>query len=185
MKINKAISLCKKSGIVCIYDTPAGLQWISNREAAFPMMNMPEFTPEMLCYAHDITEKQQEKLLFVHTELPDALSFEDCVPGEEQAEEYGLIIHTNSKTVIPLRTTKGTFFIDESLLAPISDTPDVFFWLRISKSGKPYFAAKRGFEIVGVICPVVGIVNETFTDSLRELYEECRIMMLNQRESTQ
>lgn len=67
MVVKKIVQICKKTGVLNIYDdTERGIQWIGNGYSVYPLEQMPYFSPETICRAYDISEKQAEKIRFTH-----------------------------------------------------------------------------------------------------------------------
>ena len=176
MITKKIISLCKKSGVLHLFDSD-GVQWISDGAAIYPLFDLPWFDEETLCKAYDIPEKTAEKMLIKHdNSLPSFLNVADTTP-EEMPCEYGEAIFERA---IPITTSHGMEFIDKKYLSPFADAdPDLLgIFERTGENGQTVFAVKQGFCLVGFIMPY-DCINEKFVNRLKDICRQCEITLFN------
>lgn len=179
MEIKRIINLCKKSGVLILYEND-GAQWISDGYALFPLTNMPLFDEETICRTYDISEKKAAKMTIRHElSLPKNVSISDDVDGEMPCEFDEELFHR----LVPVQTTRGLTFIQKQYLAPFADTPADMLYLfeRRGPIGNLYFAVKVGFQLVGILAPV-DCVNEDFVARIERVCEQCRVALQERKE---
>lgn len=64
MKIKKAFDICKKRGLMYIYQNTDEEQWLSDGSAMYPICGLPLLTEENVCRLYDITDAQRDKIAF-------------------------------------------------------------------------------------------------------------------------
>lgn len=186
MKIKKLIDLCKKRGLFHLFEDERA-QWLSDGVALYPLYNVPGFDEETLCRTFDITEKQQEKIVFRHEmRLPSQYCFDDFTDGEVMCVQSPVIINGGSHGLIACKTSQGVMFLDRKYLVPLEDTAEGMLEIfeRTTKDGQIYFAAKSGFMLLAVIMPYDAI-NETFVKQLKTLCEQCEVALFNKQSREQ
>lgn len=162
-------------------------QWLSDGVALYPLYNIPGFDEETLCRTFDITEKQQEKIVFRHEmRLPSQYCFDDFTDGEVMCAQSPVIINGGSHGLIACKTSQGVMFLDRKYLVPLEDTAEGMLEIfeRTTKDGQIYFAAKSGFMLLAVIMPYDAI-NETFVKQLKTLCEQCEVALFNKQSREQ
>lgn len=175
MKITKIAALLKRGKRIIIYDAPDDTQWIGDGGAAFPLFNIPRLDEESAFAIFDISEKQQEKFYFHHTQLPEGINFTDTDPCENQLENKDITINTDGFALRPLETQKGLVCIDTKYLAPFSDVLDmVELYERTAPNGDIYIAVKAGLMLVGVIMPTKHAIKKDFVEQLERFAHHCR-----------
>ncbi len=140
MKIKKLIDLCKKRGCFYLFEDER-VQWLSDGVALYPLYNVPEFDEETLCRTFDITEKQQEKIVFRHEmRLPSQYCFDDFTDGEVMCAQSPVIINGGSHGLIACKTSQGVMFLDRKYLVPLEDTAEGMLEIfeRTTKDGQIY-----------------------------------------------
>lgn len=180
MVVKKIVQICKKTGALEIYDdTERGIQWIGNGCGVYPLEQMPYFTPETICRAYDITEKQADKIRFGHRKgLPAGLNFSDMAADESVVEPLKMALIHNGMLVQPYMTSQGIKFMDEKYLEPIQDEGNSYLQIheRFTESGEMYFVAKRGMLLVAVISPI-SMISQNFVDTLGQIYVKSKVML--------
>ena len=169
MKIKKIISICKLKKQLILYDDPQRkMQWISDGHCIYPLADMPQFSAQTLCKAHDITESQANKMLLRdHEQLPKIFDYSDCNNFEVEVIKNPIRIIQDGKSVIALETEEGAIFIDSLYLTPLSDyaDSDLKIYHRTATNGTTYFAVKFGLILVAIITPI-DIVDGKFVENL-------------------
>lgn len=172
MLVKKLINLCKKSGIILLYETKSGEQWLGDDYAVYPLFDLPKFDRHTICRTYDISEKQAERIVFRHQpELPDTFCFADIESGETLCTPIEMEISVKGMCMKPYMTSQGIAFIDMKYLQPLADGNLSMFEIyeRTNPQGQMYFAAKMGFMLVGILMPA-NVIDTKFVETLRDLY---------------
>lgn len=183
MKTKKIIDLCKKQNVlILIDDKTSEFQWVSDGQAIYPLLGLPEFSLTQLCMTYDIDTKKQDKMnLQVWNSLPETFDFSD--DGDDATEccysvDFGFAFEDSD--ALPLKTKDGISFIDKKYLGPLSDVRDELrIYSRYDVSGRMYFVLKVGFMLYGIVTPMKNIVNERFIDELVRVTELCKETLKN------
>lgn len=185
MIFKKIIDLCKKRGIVRLYDGK-DVQWISDGFAIYPMYNLPKFDENTLCKTYDITDKQQDKIHFFYDKsLPGNIEFSDVIDDETLCKKGPMVLSVAGGGAVPYMTSQGIKFINSKYLAPLSDTRDDMLevYERLTKDGHTYFAVKSGLILMAIIMPYE-VINQQFVDDLSTLATMCRVALDNKNSFT-
>ena len=180
MVVKKIIQNCKKTKCITIYeDHENEIQWIGDGYSLYPLHKMPKFDTETICRAYDISEKQAEKIHFVHEdELPTLLCYDDIDDGENVLDPIKMALIHEGAYVQPYMTSQGIKFMNQTYLAPVEDEGDMFMevYERFTTRGNMYFAVKTGMQLLAIIMPIA-VVSESFVDTLREIYTRSKVML--------
>lgn len=182
MKIKKIIDICKKSGRCYIF-SGENTQWLSDGAAFYPLYNVPIFDEETLCRTFDITEKQQQKIMFKQEyRLPSPYCFDDFLRSEVMCDLSPVIIGGGTNGIIACKTSQGVMFLDKKYLAPLEDTADgmLEIYERTTETGQTYFVAKSGFMLLALIMPYDAI-DEMFVKQLKALCDQCEVALFNKQ----
>ena len=173
MKIKKVVDLCKRSGRISLFIDNDGTQWISDGAAVYPMIDAPIFDKDSLCATFDITEKQQEGILFeFKAEMPDKLCFADNSENETYAERNDISLYYKNNEFYIYHSAAGALYMKAKYLNPL-DVEGLEVYLRYMSGGQPYFACKIGFMLQAVIMPYqIEKTDEEFFKQLNILYEQ-------------
>lgn len=171
MLIKKLIALCKKSGLIIVYNTEDGTQWLSDGHAIFPVYKDFEFNSYSLCDIYDIDKDKVAK--HDMTGLPALMSGADRVPDETECEVLPIKIYRNGDVHIALETKSGIAFIRQRILSPLSDTAssDILFFERKTEAG-PVYAAKVGMQLAALILPTE-IIDDNFVRDIKMFASLC------------
>lgn len=175
MKMKKIVNLCKSSGHMYLYN--GDVQMLGDGKSLYYLDDCPKFTPATLCSAHDITEKQAEKMIFKFESCPPAaFSVHDVLPDETLCEPFSTGIAIRAKRYTAYRTSQGVAFVDEKYLEPFFADGDVFeVYEREADLGQIYFAVKIGMFLEAIVLPDANVINETLLAELDELCGLCDI----------
>lgn len=174
MKIKKIVNLCKSSGHMYLYN--GDVQMLGDEKSLYYLDDCPKFTPATLCRAHDITEKQADKMLFKFESCPPAaFSVHDVSPGETLCEPFSIGIAIRAKRYTAYRTSQGVAFIDEKYLEPFFADGDDFEVYERTNLGQIYFAVKIGMFLKAIVLPATNVINEALLAEMDELCGLCDI----------
>jgi hypothetical protein len=133
-------------------------------------------TEENIIALFDITEKQMDsgKISISRDTAPKSLNLDHTDEGEVMLDREIMTLGYGGRIVRPIFTRHGLEFIDTDYLTPLADVADALeLFERRTEDGEPYFAAKMGLMIVGVIMPL-NIVSEKLVDHIDTLAIKCR-----------
>lgn len=174
MKIKKIVDMCRREGVVKIYDGEDDTQWISNGYACYPLYDVPELSEDEFFTVFDFSAKQRDETIFQRADLPESVSFNDVDATERLCEKLTPSIPYGSRLLIPYETVRGIKFLDAEYLDPLigeSGASEVFE--RVNKKGEPYFAIKVGMCLRAIVTPF-NAVNRSFVDNIEKIYSLCR-----------
>jgi hypothetical protein len=179
MKIKTIAAICKKSECLYLYDKTGSngyvSQWVGDGMAIYPIVNIPYMETDNVCTIFEFTEKQLEKFLIRHTEVPEGICIDDTDRTEINLSNENLSIAYAGRILKPLQTSKGLVFIDSKYLSPLADIWNIMeLYERTTQSGQTYIAAKAGFILYAVIMPY-NALNETFVTQVEKLARQCRV----------
>lgn len=174
MKIKKIVDMCRREGVVRIYDGEGGTQWISNGYACYPLYDVPELSEDEFFTVFDFSAKQRDETVFQRTTLPESMSFKDFDVTERECEKLSPSIPYGSRILIPYKTVRGIKFLDSEFLAPlIGESGESEVFERLSDKGEPYFAIKVGMCLRAIVMPF-NAVNRSFVENIEQIYLLCR-----------
>ena len=174
MKIKKIVDMCRREGVVKIYDGEDDTQWISNGYACYPLYDVPELSEEEFFTIFDFSAKQRDETVFQCAALPESMSFKDFDTTERECEKLSPSIPYGSRLLIPYKTVRGIKFLDSEYLEPlIGEAGESQVFERISKKGEAYFAIKVGMCLRAIVMPF-NAVNKTFVENIEQIWTLCR-----------
>lgn len=174
MKVSKVIELCKRNHVLCLYDDPEGVQWISDGCALYPLWGLPTFDDSSIKASYDISDKLWEKMQF-HRQygVPKGYDLAD-LPGEERrAERMPLWIRYAGVSAVPYIVSTGVAWMDSAYLTPFGTEERLEVWERRTEDGRLYFAVKIGLELSAVVMPCL-LPQEELAQHLEFLSGLCR-----------
>lgn len=184
MKIKKAFETCKKQGMIYIFRNEYDEQYLSDGVAVYPVFDLPKLNEDYICRLYDITDSQRNKIEFNIFERLPAMDLSDVTDSETPAAIWDISLIYNGANIIPITTDEGVMFINQLYLKPFTDMPqnEMQITKRVDESSTPYFCIKFGMVAYGFIYPIQ-VVNKEFVKKIQSLYEQSKIVLLNQRSS--
>ena len=174
MKIKKIVDMCRREGVVRIYDGKGGTQWISNGYAYYPLYDVPELSEDEFFTLFDFSAKQRDETVFQRTTLPKSLSFKDFDTTDRRCKKLSPSIPYGSRILIPYKTGRGVKFLDSDFLAPlIGESGESEVFERLNDKGESYFAIKAGMCLRAIVMPF-NAVNRSFVENIEQIYSLCR-----------
>lgn len=157
MKIKKIAAICNQEGVFRLYNHTDNdgvvTQWLGSNSAIYQLPGLPMLDEDSLCAMFDIPKKKREKLSILCVKMPEIINTED-ITREYLLDATKLSICYQGTTLLPLRTEKGTIFIQEKLLEPLGDENDFLeLYCRETPQGFPYVAVKEGMLLRAIILP--------------------------------
>jgi hypothetical protein len=156
-------------------------QWVGNGYAIYQLQGMPYVEIDNLLAINDVPESTKKKIFTRHEQIPDGMSFDDCIDDELPLVQGEIRIEEGDCSLIPLQTEDRIIFINSRYLAPLCDESFMLrFFERVSLSGKTYIAVKSGYLLRAIIMPYMAITPE-FINRIAEFENLCEHELLNQR----
>lgn len=185
MKLKKIIGLCRRRKTLILCNSENGTQWISDGQSLYPMYNTPFFTEKTIFSTFDVTEKQRQKIFFLHEpELPGEYDLRDATDAECRVEQLPMGIHHRGRVLLPFQTSVGIAFVDAAYLEVYEGAEVGYMELyeRATPKGNLYFAVKIGLELRGVVLPQ-NVLNDDFVNAVEQLAQKCAVAWSNAKES--
>lgn len=179
MVVKKIIQNCKNTKCIALCeDRENDIQWIGDGFSLYPLYCMPKFDTETICRAYDISEKQKEKIHFVHDDLPKVSCYEDIDDGEHICDPMEMTLIYEGAQVQPYMTSQGIKFLNQTYIAPVGDEGNLYMevYERFTPSGHMCFAVKTGMQLLAIVAPTK-VVSQSFVETLRELYTRSKIVL--------
>ena len=172
MKIKKIVDICRRSGRIVLMNDEAGRQWLGDGVGCYPLLDAPLFDEESLYATFDITEKQQENIIFQFEEqLPEKLCFADSCDGETFAERNDIAFYYKGEAYHVYHSAAGALYVKAKYLNPLpKDGLEIY--QRQTESGTPYFVCKMGYMIQALMMPTYLDDNKEFAKHLDFLHEQ-------------
>lgn len=196
MKLKAVEKLCKKRGMVCLFDEPPVVeyvedeeiksqprQWMGDGAAVYPLDGVPYLDEGGVYAIFDVNDKQKDKLRVSHQEtLPEGICFDDVCRGEVALEIVNLKMALGGTDLILLKDAEGHLLtIDAEYKRPFENWKDCELFRRVSGGGVPYVAVKSGCILRGLIWPYKA-VDEQFVEVLGEIYNAAAVSLAASRE---
>lgn len=173
MKISKIAKLCKETKTVITHQTPDGL-WLGNGRAVYLLPAFVYLENDGIALAFGISEEKRKKYLFITAQM-EAFNLQDIDEAETLCERMNFLFHDREKVIQPWQTEKGILFMDSSLLEPLKNKSEMLrIYLRRTEKGEPYFAAKIGMELYGIIMPYE-MVSKQFLEKVELFSALCKV----------
>ena len=77
MKIKKVVDICRREGVVRVYEDKNNVQWISNGYAYYPLYDIPNLSEDEFFTIFDFTDKQRNETIFERTQFPSFINSDD------------------------------------------------------------------------------------------------------------
>ena len=148
-------ALCRAHKRIWLYDDPAGVQWVSEGGAIYPLHGLPRMTGESLPYVFDVPDKDLGKYSIKQEDrLPGYFCYQD-VGAERKLQPEPIILRRYDTILCPVQTSRGLMFYNPDYLKPLRDLRDMLeIYERSTPEGQVYFAVKSGFLLQALILPM-------------------------------
>lgn len=194
MKLKAVEKLCKKRGVVYLFDEVAdeeegaqlARQWMGDGAAVYPLDGVPYLDEGGVYAIFDVNDKQKDKLRVSHQEaLPEGVCFDDVCPGEVALEIVNLKLSLGGVELILLKDAEGHLTtVDAEYKKPFDNWKDCELYRRVSRQGTAYVAVKGGCLLRGLIWPYMA-VDEGFVEVLGEIYNAAAVSLEAKREEAE
>lgn len=154
MKYSKITPLIKKHKHLSIHTRKGSEQWISNGNAAYPVLGMPVMSEtEMLTF---LNFQQNDNINVIEWEADD-INLTDTDRCEELINAFGPALIINGDPCATFLTSMGALIVKEKYLAPCYThygEGELTFWLRKTTKLNPFIAVKKGLYLLAAILPL-------------------------------
>lgn len=196
MKLKAVEKLCRKRGMVYLFDEPPVVeyvedeeikspprQWMGDGAAVYPLDGVPYLDEGGVYAIFDVNDKHRDKLRVSHKEaLPEGICFDDVCRGEVALEIVNLKMALGGTDLILLKDAEGHLLtIDAEYKRPFENWKDCELFRRVSGGGMPYVAVKSGCILRGLIWPYKA-VDERFVEVLGEIYNAAAVSLAESKE---
>lgn len=177
MKIKAVEAILKGEKTFHIYKNDR-CQWLGNGIAFYPLDDFPEITPDNIFSVFDIPQDKREKFRCQYDTFPEGINLLDIDENEQLLERDIFDVVYYKRLLVPLKTPTGLIFVQKRLLKPFGDDDEYELYLRELPSGIPYVAVKRGWNVYGIIAPVL-IKTDEFIKQAEDLLTFAKLRLEN------
>lgn len=184
MKIKKIAAICSREGVFHLASKTdregVVTQWLGDGGAFYPLLGAPVLDEAGLCAMFDITGKKRESTIVRCDEMSKRLNVDDLNPEDIRLTPEELSICYHNATIIPLRGTAGTLYIQEKYLEPLDDEKKLLELFSRTANGRTYVVVKAGMMVRGVIGPY--LVSQGLADKLDAIAWACKEELIRQKQ---
>lgn len=171
MKINKIAGICKRAGMIRLYDEHTGdMQWCGTDPAIYPLYSLPVLDGNTVGPVMNFSDKELKNIVVEHMRIPLRYDVNDTAEGEKYIGEpiFRFVIGSNVYNAYQRPGTLGVLFINAAYLKPLlggEDAPELYLRRGNSFTGG-YIAAKQGLMLAAIIEPELDILSASLVKSV-------------------
>lgn len=164
MKINKIAGICKRAGMIRLYDEHTGdMQWCGTDAAIYPLYSLPVLDSDNVGPVMNFSDKELKNIVVEHVRIPLRYDVNDTAEGEKYLGDpiFQFVIGSNVYNAY-LRPDTGVLFINAAYLKPLlggEDKPELYLRNGDSFTGE-YIAVKQGLMLAAIIEPELDLLSE-------------------------
>lgn len=164
MKINKIAGICKRAGMIRLYDEHTGdMQWCGTDAAIYPLYSLPVLDSDNVGPVMNFSDKELKNIVVEHVRIPLRYDVNDTAEGEKYlgGPIFQFVIGSNVYNAY-LRPDTGVLFINAGYLKPLlggEDNPELYLRNGDSFTGE-YIAVKQGLMLAAIIEPELDLLSE-------------------------
>lgn len=191
MKLKAVEKLCKKRGVVYLFDevietvddenTPPR-QWMGDGAAVYPLDGLPYLDESSICAIFDIDSKKLAKMTVTHQpSLPEGMDFTDHHREDDPLEKLDLQMSLGGNALYLFRDGAGSLvMIKAAYSKPFEAWDECECYKREDGAGRPYVVVMSGCILRGLIYPYK--VGETLMETLGEVYNAAAVSLAASKE---
>ena len=171
MKITKIAAICKRAGMIRLYDEHTGdMQWCGTDAAIYPLYSLPVLDGDTVGPVMNFSDKELKNIVVEHMRIPLRYDVNDTAEGEKYIGEpvFRFLIGSTVYNAYHRPITGGVLFINADYLKPLfggEDDPELY--LRGSDSlTDEYIAVKQGLMIAAIIEPEINLLSASLINSV-------------------
>lgn len=171
MKINKIAGICKRAGMIRLYDEHTGdMQWCGTDAAIYPLYSLPVLDGDTVGPVMNFSDKELKNIVVEHMRIPLRYDVNDTAEGEKYIGEpiFRFVIGSNVYNAYQRPGTLGVLFINAAYLKPLlggEDDPELYLRSDNSFTGE-YIAVKQGLMLAAIIEPELGILSASLVENV-------------------
>ena len=171
MKINKIAGICKRAGMIRLYDENTGdMQWCGTDAAIYPLYSLPVLDGDNVGPVMNFSDKELKNIVVEHVCIPPRYDVNDTAEGEKYIGEpiFRFVIGSNVYNAYQRPGTLGVLFINAEYLKPLlggEDDPELYLRSDNSFTGE-YIAVKQGLMLAAIIEPELGILSASLVENV-------------------
>ena len=171
MKINKIAGICKRAGMIRLYDENTGdMQWCGTDAAIYPLYSLPVLDGDTVGPVMNFSDKELKNIVVEHVRIPLRYDVNDTAEGEKYIGEpiFRFVIGSNVYNAYQRPGTLGVLFINAAYLKPLlggEDAPELYLRSGNSFTGG-YIAAKQGLMLAAIIEPELDILSASLVKNV-------------------
>lgn len=171
MKINKIAGICKRAGMIRLYDEHTGdMQWCGTDAAIYPLYSLPVLDGDNVGPVMNFSDKELKNIVVEHVCIPPRYDVNDTAEGEKYIGEpiFRFVIGSNVYNAYQRPGTLGVLFINAAYLKPLlggEDDPELYLRSDNSFTGE-YIAVKQGLMLAAIIEPELDILSASLVKNV-------------------
>ena len=171
MKINKIAGICKRAGMIRLYDEHTGdMQWCGTDAAIYPLYSLPVLDGDNVGPVMNFSDKELKNIVVEHVRIPLRYDVSDTAEGERYIGEpiFRFVIGSNVSNAYQRPGTLGVLFINAAYLKPLlggEDDPELYLRSDNSFTGE-YIAVKQGLMLAAIIEPELDILSASLVKNV-------------------
>lgn len=171
MKINKIAGICKRAGMIRLYDENTGdMQWCGTDAAIYPLYSLPVLDGDTVGPVMNFSDKELKNIVVEHMRIPLRYDVNDTAEGEKYIGEpvFRFLIGSTVYNAYHRPITGGVLFINADYLKPLlggEDDPELYLRNGDSFTGE-YIAVKQGLMLAAIIEPELDILSASLVENV-------------------
>lgn len=165
MKINKIAGICKRAGMIRLYDEHTGdMQWCGTDAAIYPLYSLPVLDGNNVGPVMNFSDKELKNIVVEHVRIPLRYDVNDTAEGEKYIGEpvFRFLVGSTVYNAYHRPVTGGVLFVNADYLKPLlggEDDPALYLRNGDSFTGE-YIAVKQGLMLAAIIEPELDLLSE-------------------------
>ncbi len=174
MKINKIAGICKRAGMIRLYDEHTGdMQWCGTDAAIYPLYSLPVLDGNNVGPVMNFSDKELKNIVVEHVRIPLRYDVNDTAEGEKYIGEpvFRFLVGSTVYNAYHRPVTGGVLFVNADYLKPLlggEDDPECYLRNGDSFTGE-YIAVKQGLMLAAIIEPEINLLSESLANSVAAL----------------
>ena len=174
MKINKIAGICKRAGMIRLYDEYTGdMQWCGTDAAIYPLYSLPVLDGNNVGPVMNFSDKELKNIVVEHVRIPLRYDVNDTAEGEKYIGEpvFRFLVGSTVYNAYHRPVTGGVLFVNADYLKPLlggEDDPECYLRNGDRFTGE-YIAVKQGLMLAAIIEPEINLLSASLANSVAAL----------------